>query len=124
LMISGDQTACAQAMELLGSLETAVVKHASGYFSAECLSPKVTLPMIREAARRSVQRLKIGNAPRPFVVQLPVNVKIEFRQPEAAERAVCLPGVIRINGTQIEITLPDMLAAHTSFRAAVKQAYD
>ena len=123
LMISGDQTACAQAVELLGSLETAVVKQASGYFSAECLSPKVTLPMICAAAKRAVLRVKGGTAPQPFIVQVPVKVTIEFRQPEAADRAVRLPGAIRLDGLRIEFTVPDMLSAHAGFRAAVKQSY-
>jgi D-amino peptidase len=124
LMISGDQTACAQALELLGSLETAVVKRASGFFSAECLSPKVALQMINEAAKRAVLRLKNGTAPQPFIVQTPVKVTIEFRQPEAADRAVRLPGAKRLDGLRIEFTVPDMLAAHAGFRAAVKQSYD
>ncbi len=37
VMISGDQTACRQARELLGNLEIAEVKHASGRHSALCL---------------------------------------------------------------------------------------
>src|SRR5271157_1715023 len=37
LMISGDQTVCAQATEQIGALEAAVVKQASGHFSADCL---------------------------------------------------------------------------------------
>ena len=124
LMISGDQTACAQAVELLGPLETAVVKQASGYFSAECLSPKVTIPLIREVAKRAVLRLKDESAPKPFIVKAPIRVTIEFRQPEAADRAVRLPGAKRLDGLQIEFTVPDMLTAHTGFRAAVKQSYD
>jgi D-amino peptidase len=120
LMISGDQTTCTQAVELLGSLETAVVKQASGYFSAECLSPKVTLPMIRETARRAILRLKDGTAPQPFIVQTPVTVTIEFRQPEAADRAARLLGAKRLDGLRIEFTLPNMLDAHAGFRTAVK----
>jgi len=124
LMISGDQTACAQAVELLGNLEMAVVKKATGYFSAECLSPKITLPMIRKVASQAVLRLKNGTAPQPFIVQTPVNVAIEFHQPESADRAVRLPGAKRLDGLQIEFSAPDMLAAHAGFRAAVKQSYD
>jgi D-amino peptidase len=41
IMISGDQTACAEAAELLGELETAVVKTAKSRMAAECLSPEV-----------------------------------------------------------------------------------
>lgn len=124
LMISGDQTACAQAVELLGPLEIAVVKQASGFFSAECLALKVTLPMISNAARRAVLRLKEGTAARPFIVQTPVTVAIEFRQPEAADRAVLLPGAKRLDSLLIELTVPDMLTAQAGFRAAVKLSFD
>jgi D-amino peptidase len=124
LMISGDQTACSQAVELIGPMEIVVVKQASGYFSAECLSPKVTLPKIRETAKRAVQRLKEGTAPKAFIVKTPVNVKIEFRQPEAADRAERIPGAKRLDGLQIEFTVQTMLEAHSGFRTAVKQSYD
>ena len=40
-MVTGDQTACAQASELLGDLEVVVVKQATGRYSAECLPPEV-----------------------------------------------------------------------------------
>src|SRR5258705_7210990 len=42
IMVSGDQTACSQVAELLGDVETAVVKQAWGRYVAECLSPEVT----------------------------------------------------------------------------------
>jgi D-amino peptidase len=122
LMITGDQTACAQAEELLGHLETVVVKHATGYFSAECLSPKVTLPMIRKVARKAVLHLSEMTAPKPFIVERPVKVTIEFHQPESADRAMRLPGAMRLDGLQIEFVVSDMLAAHAGFRAAVKQS--
>jgi D-amino peptidase len=124
LMISGDQTACAQAVELLGALETAVVKQATGFASAECLPLGIAQKLILEAARRSVSRLKEGNAPKPFVVAKPVRVTIEFRQPEFADRAERLPGARRLDGLRIEFSAPDMPAAHKGFRAAVKQAFD
>jgi D-amino peptidase len=124
LMISGDQTACAQAVELLGSLETVVVKKASGFYSAECLPLKISLKMIREASKKAVLRLKEGTAPKPFIVEKPVNIAIEFRQPESADRAVRLPGTKRLDGLRIELSTPNILSAHMAFRAAVKQSYD
>jgi D-amino peptidase len=124
VMITGDQTACSQAVELLGSLETAIVKIASGYFSAECLSPKVTSLLIKDAARKAVLRLADGSAPKPFIVSKPVKVTVEFRQPESADRALRIPGAKRLEGLKIEFTVPTMLEAHMGFRAAVKQSYD
>lgn len=41
LLISGDQTACAEAVDLLGPVETAVVKRANGRMAAQCLAPLV-----------------------------------------------------------------------------------
>ncbi len=119
LMVTGDQTACAQAVELLGPLETAVVKQATGYFSAECLSPKVTLPMIQATSKRAILRLKEETAPQPYIIQEPVNVIIEFRQPEGADRAARLPGAKRLDSVRIGFIAPDMLAAYAGFRAAV-----
>jgi D-amino peptidase len=124
LMISGDQTACSQAVELLGPLEIVIVKTASAYFAAECIPPELTVPMIRETAKKSILRLISGSAPKPFIIKTPVKVKIEFRQPESADRAVRLPGAIRLSGLQIEFVAPDMLVAYSGFRAAVKQSYD
>ena len=49
IMVSGDQTACAQATELLGNMETAVVKQATGRFAAECLSPQAAQELIATA---------------------------------------------------------------------------
>src|SRR5512135_2915722 len=60
IMISGDQTACAQVTELLGDVETAVVKQASGRFAGECLAPQVTEELICLSAQRAVERLAQG----------------------------------------------------------------
>src|SRR5215213_8273246 len=61
IMVSGDQTACAQVTELLGEVETAVIKQASGRFAAECLAPQVTQELICLRAERAVERLAQGN---------------------------------------------------------------
>src|SRR5574339_376104 len=61
IMVSGDQTACAQVTELLGDMETAVVKQATSRFAAECLAPQVTQETICLSAERAVQRLAAGD---------------------------------------------------------------
>ncbi len=124
LMISGDQTTCSQAVELIGPLETAIVKKASGYFSAECLPPIITLQMIKKAAGNAIKNLIVSDSPKPFLVKNPVKVKIEFRQPESADRAVRLPGAKRLDDLTICFTVRNMIEAHAGFRAAVKQSYD
>jgi len=118
VMISGDQTACAEAVALPGDLETAIVKQAVGRYAAECLSPRSAQAAIFEAACRAVRRLAQSQAPAPFVVELPVQIRIEFFASHMADRAALLPDVQR-DGTRISITSDDMLTAYRAFRAAV-----
>jgi len=121
LMISGDQTACLQASELLGPLEMAVVKRAGGRYSAECLTPPMAQEQIQLSARRAVERLVMGDAPDPYVVDTPVEIVIEFIASDQADRATLLPGSKRA-GLRLTFSAPDMLAAYASFRAAITLA--
>ncbi|HSO27540.1 MAG TPA: M55 family metallopeptidase [Anaerolineales bacterium] len=126
IMISGDQTACGEARDLLGPLEVAVVKHATGRMAAECLAPAVTAEKICEAAARAVGQLKVGaetgEKPRPYQVDAPVKLTIQFHMAEMADRAALLPGAERLDGVRIQIQAPDMLTAYAAFRAAVSLA--
>ena len=119
VMISGDQTACAQAAALLGDLETVEVKQATSFSSAECLPPEAAQKLIEAAAVKAITQLKNGLGPKPFTVSEPVKGTFEFRLVEMADSACRLPGAVRLDGTTIEITSPDMPTAYRSFRAAV-----
>ncbi|MCJ7701825.1 MAG: M55 family metallopeptidase, partial [Anaerolineales bacterium] len=119
LMITGDQTVCTQAMSLLGEIETVEVKQATSFQSAECLPPAVAQEMIQRAAVRAVVRLAAGEAPKPLKVQEPVKGMVEFRLVEMADSASRLPGAIRLDGTRIAFSAPDMPEAYMSFRALV-----
>ncbi len=118
IMVTGDQTACAQTVELLGEMETAVVKQATGRFSAECLAPEVTQRLIAEAAKRAVQNLKRGNAPDPFVVDAPVLVTVDLMTSDMADRALRIPGTQR-DGNRVSLEAVDMNAAYSAFRTIV-----
>ena len=117
LMISGDQSACAEAVNLLGPLETAIVKHATGRTAAECLPPQRTFGRIYDAAQTGVQRLVSGSAPPLWIVTAPVTVAIEFKRSDQADGAALLPGAVRTSGRRVEVTVPDMPAAYRAFRA-------
>jgi D-amino peptidase len=119
LMLSGDQTACAQASELLGDIETVVVKTALSRMAAECLTPQVTGERIQKAASQAVRRLQVGDAPKPFVVTPPVHVSLDFNSSEQADQASLLPGSRRVDGRRLTFTAEDMLAAYLAFQAAV-----
>lgn len=118
IMASGDQTACRQMRELLGDIETAVVKHASGRFAAECLPPQVTQEMIHAAASRAVERLAGDDVPDPFVLDSPIRVSVEFFSSDMADRASLIPFTER-EGTCVSFTAQDMTMAYTAFRSMV-----
>ncbi len=119
LMISGDQSACAEAVALLGQVETAVVKRATGRTSAECLPPEITGRLIQEAATRAVRRLVAGEAPAPLQLALPVTVTVEFGRSEMADAAALMPGAERLEGKRVQFIARDMLEAYRAFRALV-----
>jgi D-amino peptidase len=121
IMVSGDQTACAEVEELIGEVERAVVKHATGRFSAECLAPQVTHDLIYLSAMRAAARLAEGESPDPFVLDVPVRVTVEFFTSDMADRATRIPFTLR-EGTRVSFSAQEMIAAYNGFRALVMLA--
>lgn len=121
IMVSGDQTACAQVTELLGDMETAIVKQASSRFAAECLAPEATREMICLSAERAVGRLAQGDVPKPFVLDTPITVTVEFFTSDMADRATRIPFTKRA-GTRVSLTVQEMASAYNGFRAMVMLA--
>jgi len=100
IMVAGDEAAVKEARELLGGVETVAVKRATSMYSAECLHPKVTARMIAEAAERALKRLSKGEF-KPFKLKPPVEMRVEYMLPAAAERVAKRPGVRRIDGRTV-----------------------
>jgi D-amino peptidase len=121
IMASGDQTACAQIVELLGDMETTIVKKATGRFAAECLHPDVTRDMIFISASRAVERLMEGDVPDPFVLDSPIRVTVEFFTSDMADKASRIPFTQR-DGTRVSFSADEMALAYSGFRAMVTLA--
>ena len=121
ILVSGDQTACAQVNELLGDVEMAIVKQATGRFAAECFTPEVSQELIYMSAARAVSRLNEGNMPDPFVLDTPVRVTVEFFTSDMADRATRIPFTER-EGTRVSFTAQEMASAYNGFRAMVMLA--
>jgi D-amino peptidase len=118
IMASGDQTACRQMSDLLGDLETAVVKQASGRFAAECLPPAVTQELIYASAQRAVSRLAGDEVPEPFVLDTPIRVTVEFFSSDMADRAAGIPSTER-TGNCVTFPALEMTSAYRAFRSMV-----
>ncbi len=124
IMISGDQTACAEAAELFGIEDVCVVKQATGRMAAECLPPAVAQERIRAASRRAVERLAAGQGPAPLRVALPVKLEIELVSSDMADRVAILPGAARAQGKRVQFVADDVLTAYRLFRSAAALARD
>lgn len=121
IAIAGDQAVCREAQDLIGPLETAVVKRASGRMAAELLPPAQTAPLIQEAARRAVSKLRQGQGPQPLRPATPITLAVELVQSEMADRAEILPGVRRM-GRRLEYTAEDMPTIMAAFRSILSLA--
>lgn len=121
IMITGDQSACAEAKNLLGAIETVVVKQANGRLAAECLPPSLAQAEIEQAAHRGVERLRQGEAPKPLKLDIPITIAVELTNSEMADRAAWLPGATRQERT-ISYSANDMPSIYRAFRVIVGMA--
>lgn len=119
LMISGDQTVCAEALDWVPGIETAQVKTAAGRFTAECLPLAESQKRIREAAENALRKFVAGKHPPALKVEAPVRIKVEFQATHMADAAGIMPGVNRHDGRTLEITAADMVEAYRAFRSLV-----
>lgn len=121
ILISGDQAACAEAAQLIPTIETVAVKRASSRMAAELLPPALTHERIAEKAAAAVRKLTSGTSLPPHQLTPPIHMEIEFTHSEMADRAALLPGSTR-SGRRIAYTASDMAALYLAFRAAVNLA--
>ena len=119
IMVSGDQTVCAEAREWAPGVATAQVKTAAGRYAADCLPFEVSRKLIADTANQAVTAFINKKAPAPIKILLPVNVTIEFFHSYMGDQASLLPGARRLDGRRIEFTANTMVDAYLGFRSAV-----
>ncbi len=119
IAISGDQSACSEASELIPGIKTAQVKKANGRMNAECLGLEAAHRLITETIKQAVLDHKTV---KPWTVSLPLTLAIEFFRADMADYAELLPGAVRKGARIVEYSAPDMVTANRAFRALVNLA--
>lgn len=107
IMLSGDDAIAEEATDLLGELETAVVKKAYGFHSAETLMPETAYRLIEETAARAVSRIEDFE---PWDLGGPIELEVSFKNYRPVEALGYLEIVERIDSHTIRYTGPDMIA--------------
>jgi len=113
--ISGDQTVCRQVSDLVGPIETAVVKQAGGIYTATVMPPVESQRLIREKVKAGIVRLP---SLKPYAVKTPVSVEIEMGTTADAEIWSWMPGFVRARNA-VRYTAKDMLEAARIFGVIV-----
>jgi D-amino peptidase len=113
VLLTGDQTACAQARELLGAdLETVAVKEALGRAAAKNLHPTKVYALLRDAAARAVKTKRAL-----FTFQSPITLRLALARSSQADRCLLMPNVKLVAPRVIEFTHEDYAVLYNAFRA-------
>jgi D-amino peptidase len=111
-LVTGDENTVAEAVKLLDGIETVEVKKGIGAYAALCLPPKRSRTLIYEGARRAMSRKKDWH---PFRVEGEVDLRVRFTTASAADRALHIPGVERVNGRTVRFLASDFIEAFRAF---------
>ncbi|MEM2941469.1 MAG: M55 family metallopeptidase [Thermoproteota archaeon] len=107
-LVSGCRMAVEEAKALLGRVETVTVKEGFSRNFAVCLPPTRSRKLIRESAKKAVQNA--GNF-KPFKVDPPVVLKVEYSHPNYADIQCRTPGVERLDPRTIIVKEDNLLEA-------------
>ncbi len=119
LMVSGDQSVCAEAREFAKGVLTAQVKEAAGRSAACCLPLAESQSLIKNTAAQAVSQFKQGKGTRPIQIAPPVNITIAFINTSMADQASIFPGSQRLDGTRVSAAAANMPDAYETFRTLV-----
>lgn len=104
--ISGDDAAVAEAQQLLGPIEGAVVKRSLSFHSANTLTPQAGQALIKEKVKAGLAKRA---ALKPYILRGPIRLDVTFKNYTPAEIVAYLPGIQRLTAHAIRFTGRDMV---------------
>lgn len=106
IMISGDDAVVKETQALLGDVEGAVVKWASGFHSAKTITPEASYALIREKVKKAIGRIKDF---KPYKLAAPIQLDVRFKNYRPSEVLSYLSIVERTDAHSIRFTGKDMV---------------
>jgi D-amino peptidase len=105
-MVSGDDAAVKETTALLGDIEGAVVKWASGFHSAKTMMPEAAYQLIREKVKKAIGRIKDF---KPHKLAPPIQLDVRFKNYRPSEVLSYLSIVERTDAHSIRFTGKDII---------------
>jgi D-amino peptidase len=110
VLLSGDDTACAELRDLVPSAVTVAVKQALGQAAAVALHPEEARERLRGAAADAMRRR--AQVP-PLTISGPLDVEVDLYSPVTVDLATLVPGVSRAEGGRtVTFTAADFAEAY------------
>jgi len=106
IMITGDDVVVKETTELLGDVEGAVVKWATGFHSAKTMMPEASYQLIKEKAMKAVRRIKDF---KPYKMASPIRLDVRFKNYRPSEVLSYLSIVERLDAHSIRFTGKDIV---------------
>ena len=104
--ISGDNVAVAEAQQLIGAIEGAVVKTAISFHAAQTMTPAAAEALIRVKVKAGVAKRATL---KPYAVTAPIRLDISFKNYRQAELLGYLPNVQRLKSHTDRYLAPNMV---------------
>jgi D-amino peptidase len=105
-MVSGDDAVVKETTTLLGDVEGAIVKWASGFHSAKTLMPEASYQLIREKVKKAIGRIKDF---KPYKLVQPIQLDVRFKSYRPSEVLSYLSIVERTDAHSIRFTGKDII---------------
>ena len=106
IMVSGDDIAVAENQVIIGDIEGAVVKWASGFHSARTLTPEAAYEVIRTRTKSAIDRIDDFE---PYVLDTPIELELSLKHYQPVELLAYLSNVEKVNSHTIRFAGEDIV---------------
>jgi D-amino peptidase len=121
-LVAGDDALAAEVESWLPWAERVIVKNGHGTSAAASLHPERARELIRDGARRAVERAAGAGELRLLEVPEPVVIEVDYHVALQADFAAIVPNAERIGDRTVRHLGPDALTAYRGFLAGVRLA--
>lgn len=111
-LVSGDSSACREAISTLIGVETVSVKEPISRYCANCLSPSAAREKIRAGCIAALDRVAEME---PYTLEPPIRFDLTFNHVGYADRVSLMPGTTRIDPLTVSYQSDDYITAYRGF---------